>query len=655
MIKNRKNLLIRGYVVAIGLLIVAVGVLYSMVKIQVAEGDKLDDFAERNFRLTTEPAERGNLYASEGDLLATTITVHNIFLDLTVIKDELFESQVGTLSDSLSNMFQKPASYFEQKLRTERKKGNRYMTLIKGLDYQSYLRIKSFPIFTEGQNKGGFIHETKPKRELVLADVGARTIGYDDQRGKAGLEGAYSKDLVGVEGKRWEQFMGRGQWRPFKSWEQEPVNGSNVYTTIDAGMQIAAYQALMGQLKAYQAHHGCVAVMEVETGKVRAIVNLKRITDSIYSDVYNYVVGEGLEPGSTFKTVSILAGLENEKFTPETTVETGGGRYRIYNQVITDTHGNGTLTVEKVLVKSSNIGTAKLINNAFGSDPQEYFDQLDKWNLTKPLGIDIQGEARPIFHRPEDSDWSNITLPVMSYGYGFQLTPLQILTFYNGIANGGKLVKPLFIDKIEKSDGGVVEYKPQILAEQMSSPENIAAITEMLRKAVAEGTARNIFTEHYEIAGKTGTARVEYWIKNQPMQYRASFAGFFPADNPKYTCVVIVHKPNRKKGFYGGGVTAPVFKKIADWVYSRTPRSTPTKPQLVDVKKRIEGATDINLTNDHSKIPNLIGKSGESAIPALENLGLDVRYTGIGKVVKQSISPGSGYKKGQTIYLLLEG
>ena len=655
MIRNRKNLLVRGYVVGFGLLLIGVGVLFSMIKIQVSEGEKLDNFAQQNFRLATESAERGNLYASDGDLLATTITVHNIYLDLTVIKDDLFDSEVGVLSDSLSRMFQKPAAYFEQKLRTERRKGNRYMTLIKGLDYQDYMRIKSFPIFKEGQNKGGFIHETKPKRELVLADVGARTIGYDDGRGKTGLEGAYSKDLSGSEGRRWEQFMGRGQWKPFKSWEKEPINGSNVYTTIDAGMQIAAYSALQEQLIEFQAEHGCVAVMEVETGKIRAIVNLKRISDSVYSDVYNYVVGEGAEPGSTFKTVSILAGLENEKFTPQTTVNTGGGSYRLYNRTIRDTHGYGTIDVERVLVKSSNIGTAKLINAGYGSDPQEYFDQLDKWHMTKALGIDIQGEAIPQFHKPGDSNWSSITLPVMSYGYGFKLTPLQILTFYNGIANGGKMLKPLFIDKIEKSDGQTLDFQPKVLVKQMSSSENIEAVTQMLRKAVSEGTAKNIFTEHYEIAGKTGTARVEYWIKDQKMRYRASFAGFFPADNPKYTCVVIIHKPTNNKGYYGGTVTAPVFKKIADWVYSRTPRETPELPKMVNVKKTIESSPSFKANYENKKVPNVIGKTGESVIPALENLGLDVRYSGIGKVKNQSLPAGTSFRKGETIYLILEG
>lgn len=655
MIRNRKDILLRGYIVAIFFLLIAFGVIYSMVQIHVTEGEKLNEFAEHNFRLATEQAERGNLYASDGNLLATTVTIHNIYVDLTVIDQELFDSQVSVLSDSLSRMFDKPRAYFEDKFRRERKKGNRYMTLVKGLDYKDYQRIKKFPIFEKGQNKGGIIHETKPRRELVLKDIGARTIGFDDQRGKTGLEGAYSAYLQGTEGKRWEQFMGGGKWKPFKAWEQEPVQGSHVYTTIDAGMQIAAYAALHEQLVKYNADHGCVAVMEVATGKIRAIVNLQRVADSIYSDRLNYVVGEGAEPGSTFKTVSILAGLEQGKFTPQTTVETGNGAYKLYNRTITDTHGYGTIDVEKVLIKSSNIGTAKLINNAYGSNPKEYFELLKKWHLMTPMGIDIPGEATPQFMTPDNPNYSKITLPVMSYGYGFKLTPLQILTFYNGIANGGTMLKPLFIDKIEKINGEVKVFKPQVLVDKISSPENIKAITTMLTKAVSDGTAKNIFTEHYEIAGKTGTSRVEYWVKNQPMQYRASFAGFFPADNPKYTCVVVIHKPDRRKGYYGGGVTAPVFKKIADWVYSRTPRPIPDSLKLVNVEKQIISTPSVKANLENRIVPNVVGKSGANVVPVLENLGLDVRFTGIGKVTAQSIPAGTRFRKGETIYLTLEG
>lgn len=652
---NHKNLLLRGYFVASIIAIIAIGVIVSITKIQYKEGEELEDFAQRNFRLQTESAERGNLYASDGDLLATTVTVHNIFLDLTVIKDDLFYSEINALSDSLSSMFGKPSAYFKEKLIEERKKGNRYMTLIKGLNYQEYMRISSFPIFEKGQNRGGFIHETQARRELVLEDVGARTIGYDDQRGKAGLEGAYSNNLTGVEGRRWEQFMGRGQWRPTKSWEQAPVNGSHVYTTIDAGMQIAAYSALYQQLSAYGAEHGCVAVMEVETGKIRAIVNLKKMPDGSYSDVYNYVIADASEPGSTFKTMSVLAGLEKEKFNPNTTVDVGNGRYRMYGRTISDTRGYGVIDVNDIMIKSSNIGIAKLINEAFGSNPKEYFEQLDKWNLTKEIGIDIEGEVKPKFHTPDDEVWSKITLPVMSYGYGFQLTPLQILTFYNGIANKGRLLKPLFIEKIEKSNGEIKEFTPEILVEKIASEENIEAMVNMLTKVVSEGTAKNIFSEHYEIAGKTGTARVEYWIKDRKMRYRASFAGFFPADNPKYSCIVVVHKPENHKGIYGGSVTGPVFKQIADWVYSRTPREVSPRPQMVNVNEVFKSSVKLKTDYEAKKIPNLLGKSGESVIPTLENMGLDVRYTGIGKVISQSIPPGSEFRKGQTIYLELEG
>lgn len=651
--KSRKSMLIRGYAVSVSVLVIAIGVIYSMFKIHLKEGEELDVFTERSFRTVNESSERGNLYASDGSLLATTITVHDVYVDLTTIKDDLFESEIGALCDSLSQMFQKPTSYFENKLRAERKKGNMYMTLIKGIDYGEYQRLKSFPIFEKGQHRGGFIHETRLRRELVLKDVGARTIGYDNEKGKTGLEGAYSKDLAGVEGIRLEQFMGQGQWRPTSVWEQEPVNGSNVYTTIEAGLQIAAYSALQETLINYDAEYGCVAVMEVETGKIRSIVNLKKIRPGEYADVYNYVIADKAEPGSTFKTVSLLAGLERGKFTPQTTVETGNGSYRLYKRTIHDTHANGTLTVEQVLIKSSNIGTAKLINEGFKGNPQEYFDQLDKWYLTKKMGIDIEGEAMPKFHRPEDSNWSNVTLPVMSYGYGEEVTPLQLLTFYNGIANKGKLLKPLFIDKLEDEKGNIKEFKPVVLNPQMASEENIDAIHTMLEKVVSVGTARNIFTENYEIAGKTGTARVEYW-KEGRTRYRASFAGYFPAEDPKYTCVVVVHKPDNNKGIYGGTITAPVFKKIADWIYARTPKKIPQSIATVNVDKKIMDQSELKSDYVSEKMPNVIGKSGEYIVPVLENMGLDVQYEGLGKIKNQSIASGTPFKPGETVYLTLE-
>ncbi len=656
MVKNRNTVVIRGWFIAGFMLIWAIAILFNMFKIKVVEGDVLDEFAkENNFRLATEEAERGNLYASNGALLATTVTKHNIFIDLKTIKDDLFESEIKNLADSLSLMFGEPASVFEKKFRQERKKGNRYMKLVRGLDYDDYQRIKKFPILNKGQNKGGFIHETENKRELIVKDVGARTIGFDDARGKTGLEGAYSDLLKGREGKRMEQFMGRGNWKPSKNWEQEPVPGSSVYTTINADLQMIAYDALHQQLSDFNAEHGCVVVMEVSTGKVRAIVNLSRMEDGSYLDVYNYAVGESAEPGSTFKPVSILAGLDDGYFNKETTVVTGGGSYRLYNRTITDSHGYGTLTVDGVIKKSSNIGTAKLINAAYGAQPEKFLKKIHEWKLDKSIGVDIPGEAEPRIITPKDKTWSKLTLPVMGYGYGFRVTPIQIVTFYNAIANNGKMLKPLFMDKVVRKGEPEVIYEPEVLVENLSTPENIKAMQQMLTGAVEQGgTAANIFTENYSIAGKTGTARVEYWLKNQPMQYRASFAGYFPADNPKYSCIVVIHKPDRSKGYYGGRVTAPVFKRIADWVYSKTPQAVPSN--LGDKHVVNQLAVNKNLDVDLSRkvVPNVIGYSGTEVVPALENMGLDVRYTGIGKVVSQSLPKGKKIRKGETIYLVLK-
>ena len=654
---NKKWIVIKGWIVAGGLAIWAIAILFFMFRINVIEGEELDAFASKNnFRLSTEEAERGNLYASNGALMATTVTKHNIYVDLVAIKDDLYRDNINALADSLGKMFDKSSVHFLDKFNREKEKKNRYMMLVKGLDYEQYQRIRKFPIFSKGQNKGGFIHETESKRELIVSDIGARTIGYDDARGKVGLEGAYSDLLTGIEGRRWEQFMGRGKWKPFKNWEQEPQPGSSVFTTIDADLQMISYDALYQQLSAFEAQHGSVVVMEVSTGKIRAIVNLTRKEDGSYVDDYNYAVGEAAEPGSTFKAVSMLIGLDDGYFTKDTPVETGNGSYKLYNRRITDSHGYGRLTVEGIIKKSSNIGTAKLINEHYNSQPEKFFKKLDKWNMTKPLGVDIPGEAAPLMHKPDSKSWSNVTLPVMSYGYGLSVTPIQLVTFYNAIANNGKMLKPLFMDKISKKGEEDVVFEPIVLVERLTSLENIKAMQDMLKGAVTEGTGKLIHTDNYEIAGKTGTARVEYWKKDQGMQYRASFAGYFPADKPKYSCIVVIHKPNPQKGYYGGGVTAPVFKKIADWVYSKTPIPLPSdlKKSGKNVIKNFAKESTINVNKGSNIVPNVTGYSGSKAIPVLENIGLDVRYSGIGRVTNQSIPAGTRFKKGETIYLMLE-
>lgn len=638
------------------MLILAIAVAGKMILVQTKQADVYRDFAHvNNFRLATVKGERGNLYASNGVLLATTVTKHHIYMDLATISDTLFNKNVYALSDSLSIMFDKPISYFEKKLRRERQAKNRYMLLVKGLDYDQYQRIKEFPIFNKGQNKGGFIHETESKRVLAIDDIGRRTIGHDTDKRKSGLEGAYSSYLKGKEGRRLERFMGRGKWRPIDQWQSVPLDGADVYTTIDVGLQNTVYNALNQQLTEYQAVRGCAIVMEVATGKVRAMVNLSRNQDGTYADVQNHAIWESAEPGSTIKTMVLLAGLEHEKFDTATVVETGRGYYRINGRTIRDSHAGGTMNVKKVLQESSNVGVVKLTQQHYAKNPDELFNQFKTWKLNKRIGIDIPGEGKPEIPDPNGNKWSAQSLASFSFGYETKLTPLQILTFYNGIANNGKMLKPLFVDKIVRKGKLEKKFQPQIMVQQMAKPKNIAKIQKMLVNVVENGTARNIKSSNYKMAGKTGTAKVEYWVSNQQQQYMASFAGYFPAKKPKYSCYVMVYKPSRDKGFYGSQVAAPVFKIIADKVYSSSPKkiNPASKTEYLTIQNQIQQPNNLALKSTQKTIPNLVGKNGYEAVAELENLGLIVKYTGVGKVVQQSIKPGQSIKKGNIIYLKL--
>ncbi|TDM00542.1 MAG: hypothetical protein C4K58_04890 [Flavobacteriaceae bacterium] len=363
------------------------------------------------------------------------------------------------LDHALCQMFGKPKSYFEKKLRAARKEGNQYLLIVKGLEYQNYLKVKKMPILNKGKFKGGLIVEKNMVRIHPNIGIGERTIGYDNEKGKAGLEGAYSDYLQGIDGKRVEQRITSKDWKPINYWnKKDPIEGSDVFTTIEPSLQQVAYQSLLNQLLTYQAHHGSVVVMEVETGEVKAMVNLTRSKDGSYKDTRNYAVWEAVEPGSTFKTASLLIAMEDGYITPETSVETGDGSYTFNNgSTIKDSHPLGTISVTKVLEESSNIGTAKLINNFYKKNPKKFISRLEDWNLTQRLGITIPGEGEPFVPTPSWSNWNNITLPWMSFGYNIKLTPLQILSFYNGIANDGKIVKPMFIKKIEHRGKKIAE------------------------------------------------------------------------------------------------------------------------------------------------------------------------------------------------------
>ena len=577
------------------------------------------------------------------------------FLDFKTMKDTVYTNNIGALTDSLSKMFGKPRAEFRKKFDEQRRKKNQYYTLVRGLDFDQYDRIRKFPIFRKGKNKGGFIIDRNYKRELATSEIGAGTIGIDNGVVKAGLEGAFSKYLTGTNGQRLEQRVNSSQWKPIDFWKvKEPTDGQDVYTTLDLRIQDIAHSALEKQLINFEAEHGTVIVMEVATGKVRAMVNLRKIEPGIYEDAYNYALKDNIEPGSTFKTISLLAAMDDGFIDENTTVNVGNGVWTYAKQRISDGHGGGTYEISDVLAKSSNVGTAKLITKFYADKPQIFLDHLKRWKLFNKMDIELPGITKPRFVTPESKKWNAAALASLSYGYASNINLLQLTTFYNGIANRGKMLKPLFIDKIMKDGKTIFEAKEEVIVKKMASDKAIQMMTSALTKAVEKGTAKSIFTPNLRMAGKTGTARFEYWLPG-PMKYRASFAGFYPADNPKYTCYVMISEPNVAKGYAGGTVSAPVFKEIAGKTFLKTPQNV-EKEMLVDRKVNLNKMVEPNVkvAVNNKQMPSVVGLIGKNVIPQLENLGYRVDFKGVGRIKEQFPLEGTRISKNQRIYLSLQ-
>lgn len=653
---KRKKTLRWGYLFAVVALCVFVMFLARIVILQNTNVQEIkDDYINKNYREATLKAARGNLFASDGSILATTVMRYDIYLDFKTMKDTVYSNNIGALTDSLSKMFGKSRGEFRKKFDEQKKKKNQYYTLVKGLDFDQYDRIRKFPIFKKGKNKGGFIVDRNYKRELATSEIGAGTIGMDNGELKSGLEGAFSKYLTGTDGKRLEQRINSSQWKPIDFWKvQEPVDGEDVYTTLDLRIQDIAHSALEKQLINFEAKHGTVIVMEVETGKVRALVNLRRTEEGEYEDSYNYALKDNIEPGSTFKTISLLAAMDDGFIDENTTVNVGNGVWVYAKQRISDGHGGGTYDISDVLAKSSNVGTSKLITKYYAEKPQIFLDHLKRWKLFDKMDIELPGITKPKIVTPQNKRWNAATLASISYGYSSNINLLQLTTFYNGVANGGKMLKPLFIDKIMKDGKVMYNAKPEVMVNKMASEKAIKMMTSALTKAVEKGTGRSIFTSNLKMAGKTGTARFEYWLPG-PMKYRASFAGFYPADAPKYTCYVMISEPNTAKGFYGGSVSAPVFKEIAGKTFLKTPQNI-EKEMLVDKKVNLSKMVEPNVkvaVND-KQMPNVVGLIGKNVIPQLENLGYRVDYKGVGRIKEQFPLEGTTISKNQRIYLSLQ-
>ncbi len=663
---NEKNILNRLYFISGCMFIFGLAVLFKLLSIQFIHGDKYRDLADNPVvKNVTIPANRGNVYADDGSLLATSIPKYDIRIDAITPSAKTFERYLKPLSDSLSKYSGKPSSYYQKGIRKARANKNRYYLLARNIGYSDYTRLRNFPLLNLGAFKGGLIVEQTTKREHPMGGIAQRTIGYeriDDQGNvtRPGLDGAFGVQyLRGIDGHRLKQKIGKGQWKPISDAnEVEPKDGYDVYTTIDVNIQDIAHHALLEQLEKYKADHGCAVVMETKTGEVKAISNLGRNSNGYYYERLNYAVGESHEPGSTFKLMAVTAALEDKVIDTSDVVDTENGILTFYGKKVRDSkHGGyGKISVAKAFEVSSNTGVVRAIYDGYKNNPAKLIDRLYAMSLDDSLGLPIIGEGKAIIPDPriKDKRWSGIALPWMAFGYGVSFTPLQTLTFYNAIANDGVMVKPQFLKEVREFDKVIVPFKKEIINPQICSKETVLKVQQLLKNVVEKkhGTGHRLYSPNFSMAGKTGTCQKDY-VNKDKLNYISSFAGYFPADNPKYSCIVVIHEPDKSVGYYGADVSGPVFKKIAQKIFIDTPIID--EVELIDIESASvenEYESFYETAQTYKTImPNVVGLPIMDAISLLENMGLKVKIEGVGIVKSQSIKKGIKVKENQTVVL----
>ena len=644
---NQKQFLYRLYLVAGILVFLGFGIGYKIFHIQYVDGDNYRQLAKnKTIQNFTISPERGNIFSDDGSLLAASTTSFDIYFDAVTVSDNNFSKYSNQLSEKLSESLNKSKEFFLKRLVSAKKNNKRYQLIQRGVSIENLNKIKQMPLFKMGGVRGGLIIEKKNSRDYPLNKIAERTIGYerltkDDNFSGVGLEHAFGSKLRGKNGMQLMQKISNGKWKPISSNNKiEPIPGTDIISTINVGFQDITHHSLLKQLEDFEADHGTAVVMETATGEIKAIANLGRTSEGKYYERLNYAVGEHLEPGSTFKLMSIIAALEDGKVDLNTIVDTKNGVLDFYGAKVRDSKkgGYGKISVNEVFKVSSNTGIVKIINDAYKDDPEMFSNRLYNMGLNNKLGVSILGESNPKIPHPNDKDWNGLSLPWMVYGYGVLLSPLQILTFYNSVANNGEMVKPVFTRQSNSMSNKTV------LNPSICSDDTLEKVKLMLENVVNEkgGTGYNIKSNIYKIAGKTGTGQVDYNTDN--MQYISSFVGYFPANKPKYSCIVVIHKPNKKKGYYGATVAAPVFKEIADKIYSLT-------PELVNYNK----TEKLNSTQIYTKVENPLidvdnlsiikGKNYKNILPALENLGFDVSFIGSGLVIKNFRFKNKSQKK----------
>lgn len=668
MTENYTSINYRIYIVAFILFLIALAIIVKLTNIQWVHGEHYRKLAKQNtIKTFVVPANKGSIYSSDGSLLAISIPEYTIAFNATIPSDKNFNEKVDSLSSSLSKLFGKSKAHYYALLTKSKHLKKRYVVIQNNVNYSNYMLVKKMPLFKLGSYKSGLIADLHTIRAYPLGNIAQRTIGYTsvDNKGNSlsvGIEGSYDNYLNGKDGKILKQKIAHGQYKPIRDENEiEPIEGYDVVSTIDVYIQDIAHHALLETLKKFDAEHGCVIVMETKTGYIKAIANLGKGTDSKYYEQLNYAVREKGEPGSTFKLVDMIALLEDKKVDTSKVYDRNGGLITFFGKDVVDSHRDGPqrISLAKGFEISSNTVLVKAVYENYKNNPKQFVDRINNMGLNKPLGLCLKGEGIPFVPQPNTPKWNGISLPWMAFGYGVEVTPMQTLTLYNAIANNGQMIKPQFVSEIRDKNKTIKKFEKEIINPKICSEETVKKLKALLENVVKKGTAKSIYSKDFSIAGKTGTAQGNYGINGgADKHYISSFVGFFPVKEPKYTCIVVVHKPSTVKGnYYGADVAGPVFKKIAQKIFT----DSPTTMDIKDLNKKISKQENqyneysLKAQNDNNKVPNVKGMPGMDAIALLEIKGLKVKLkgNGVGKVKSQSILAGQPISRNSVIELQL--
>ncbi len=694
----KRDILIRVSLIYLGMLLTGLLILGKALHLQLFEKETWAMEENSSIRHKVIEPNRGNILSSDGRLLAVSVPFYEIRMDFRSesFTREIFDQNVDALAKSLSGLFgDRHWTTYKRELVRAREEGHRYFLVKRDVTYTQLQKVKQFPIYNLGRYQGGVMYVQQNKRIQPYGRLAARTVGYTmtgDVSSVVGVEGAYEKELKGVEGYRLMRKIRGDVWMPVNDANEiEPEDGYDIVTTIDVDLQDVAEHALLEQLIRHEADHGSVVLMEVKSGRVRAIANLARDRLGNYYETYNFAVGESTEPGSTFKLATMIALLEDGIVRPDDMVDVGDGITYYYGQKVEDSgeKGLGKITVKRAFEVSSNVGISKIVNEHYRDKPEQFVNRLYEMGLNRKLGVSIRGEGKPDIKYTDSKLWSGLSLPFMSIGYEVRMTPLQILALYNAVANDGKMVRPVFVEEMRSHGKTVRRFSTEVLNNHICSRETLDQVRDMLEGVVENGTASNLKNSRYKIAGKTGTAQValskEGYVESL---YQASFAGYFPAEDPKYSCIVVVNAPSRQI-YYGNLVAGPIFREITDRIYVREDdmhsgqvelaeipvqapysksghcRELSTVFSYLDLPLRLEstGAGWVSTRSDPEGVvamervipgqlvPDVTDMGLKDALYLLESKGLKVQVDGRGTVREQSLRPGTVIRGGEVITL----